>query len=68
MIKITLAALILTTPAFARPHQTIHPTHVAQATQRHVCLKYLTVYAPDCPYLRGFCHGDFQMCDNQGGI
>jgi hypothetical protein len=59
--------LAMATPAMAKRH------HLAQAQQQRTfrgqpCLKYLVMYAPECPYIKGFCHGDFQMCDNQGGI
>lgn len=64
MLKFVLVLLVaFATPALARHHKVaVH--HVVQ--KKPPCLKYLVMYAVDCPYIKGFCHGDFQMCDNTG--
>jgi hypothetical protein len=67
---VSLIILAVAAPAIAQPHRQHHANAQAKQIiiQKRPCLKYLTMYAVDCPYLKGYCHGDFQLCGNQENI
>ncbi len=70
MVRTALTLVLILATAAPAVAQRSHraPAQQHRTFRGQPCLRYLVVYAPECPYIKGFCHGDFQMCDNQGGI